>query len=102
MARGNHVRGPRRYMTHTKLGQILNQRGIPKWKFDAACGIHPRVTTEYLSGRVRPTDANLRAMAACLSVPEADLLEREYPWTADRPTHPALRPDLPYSRANAK
>lgn len=77
----NPIKGPRRHTLHTKLGRLLARRGVKVWLFAQTAGIHPRMMTEYLSGRKQPPEAAVQQMARCLSVRPCDIVESRYPYT---------------------
>jgi len=74
------VGGSRQYPVHTKLGRIMEKRGLRAYQVAADAGIYVRSMTEYLAGRKKPTPRNMAKLAEHLGVGVPDLTEKKYPW----------------------
>ena len=74
------VGGSRQYPVHTKLGRIMEKRGLRVIEVSSRTGVYPRSMTEYLAGRKKPTPRNMARLAECLGVNVPDLTEKKYPW----------------------
>ena len=74
------VGGSRQYPIHTKLGRIMEKRGLRIIEVSSVTGVYPRSMTEYLAGRKKPTPRNMARLAEHLGVGVPDLTEKKYPW----------------------
>lgn len=73
--------GHRTYKTHTKLGRIMFDKGVRSIQVTYNAGIHPRLMTDYLAGRKKPSPRSMKMLCEYLHVQAADLIEDRYPWT---------------------
>lgn len=91
----------RPYPRHTKLGQIMWERGLTVNKVAAATTINHRALTEYLAGRKRPTTNHLAFLTRALEVTPQHILEDKYPHLAPPPPPPrnVPHPSREYARA---
>lgn len=81
--------GGRPYPTHTKLGAIMSARGLRASDVSVGADIYTRTMSDLLSGRHRPTPAQLTKLARFFRVPPESLLEDSYPAEA-RPVMSAV------------
>lgn len=75
--------GHRPYKTHTKLGKVMFARGVRSIHVTYATGVHPRLMTDYLAGRKKPSPRSMKALCEFLHVNPQDLVESKYPWTEE-------------------
>ncbi len=71
--------GGRPFPTHTKLGQIMSARGLRAMDVANGADIYTRTMSSLLSGRVRPTPAQLAKLSRFFRVPPEALVEDSYP-----------------------
>ena len=69
----------RPYPTHTRLGSLMDERGLMANTVAMQAGVHPRILSELLSGRKRPNPRHLAGLCSMLDVDPDDLLEDSYP-----------------------
>lgn len=74
----------RPFALHTKLGRLLEERGLGVMEFCIGANTYPRAVTEYLAGRRRPSTKTMIRFTDYLRVPPDRIYEDEYPWTVEK------------------
>lgn len=69
----------RPYPTHTKIGTLMSARGLRAVDVSTGSGVYTRTMSDLLSGRMRPTPAQLAKLSAFFRVAPDALLEDSYP-----------------------
>jgi transcriptional regulator with XRE-family HTH domain len=67
----------RPFATTTKLGALMDRRGLRAIEVAAGAGVYPRTLTEILAGRKAPTPQQLAGLTRFLRVPPEAILETE-------------------------
>ncbi len=73
----------RPYATHTKLGRLMEARGLTCNDLCRGANTYTRALTEYLAGRRRPSAKTMIRLCDYFRVPPEKIYEDEYPWTPE-------------------
>lgn len=72
----------RPYPKHTKIGKAMADRGLKAFDVASGTGIYTRTLSDILSGRQRPTPAQMAKLSAYFRMSPESLTEAAYPHLA--------------------
>lgn len=85
------VGGSRTYRKHTKLGKVMDQRGLKAFDVQVGAKINPRLLSDYLAGRKEPSARSKMLLVNFFRVSPDQLFEDSYPFTAEMAHEQDLR-----------